>query len=185
MDTLLSPIDKPSSFGLWLAFYFTKKKFGKVLMPMRVHSNRLPTAFGLFYNKLSVLDKKLELSQEMALLIRQKVAQINICEFCIDASRSYSIERSYNQNKFDDLAKYQSSPLFSEGEKVALDYTTELTRDKKINPETFDRLKKYFSEREICEIIYLISSEHLYNLTNIGLNIHSDMLCDVVQKNKK
>lgn len=187
MDTFLPPIDKPSSLGLRLAFFFTKKKFGKVLMPMRVHSNRLPTDFGLFYNKISGLDKQLELSKELALLIRQKVAQLNICEFCIDASRYYSIERSYNQKKFDDLGNYNSSSSFNEAEKVALDYTTELAKDKKIKLETFEKLKKHFSEREICEMIYLISSEHLYNLTNIGLNIHSDMLCDIAKKssNKK
>ena len=183
MDTFLQPIDKPSSFGMRLAFFFTKKKFGKVLMPLMVHSNRLPSAFGMFYGKLPELDKKLELSQETALLVRQRVAQINICEFCIDASRSYSIERNYSQKKFDDLANYNSSSLFTEAEKIALDYTTELTKDKKINPETFDKLKKHFSEREICEMIYLISSEHLYNLTNIGLNINSDMLCDIIKKN--
>lgn len=27
--------------------------------------------------------------------------------------------------------------------------------------------------------LHYIASEHLYNMTNIGLNIHSDKLCDV------
>jgi len=31
-------------------------------------------------------------------------------------------------------------------------------------------------ERGICEIVWLIASEHHFNLTNIGLNIHADML---------
>ena len=26
--------------------------------------------------------------------------------------------------------------------------------------------------------VWLVASEHIYNMTNIGLNIHSDMLCD-------
>jgi hypothetical protein len=26
-------------------------------------------------------------------------------------------------------------------------------------------------------MVWLVASEHFYNLTNIGLNIHSDMLC--------
>jgi len=37
---------------------------------------------------------------------------------------------------------------------------------------------------EICEIVWLVASEHLYNMTNIGLNIHSDMLCDITRKRK-
>jgi hypothetical protein len=29
-----------------------------------------------------------------------------------------------------------------------------------------------------------VASEHLYNLTNLGLNIHSDMLCDINREKK-
>lgn len=86
--------------------------------------------------------------------------------------------------KFDALEEYKTSPLFSDEERAALDYVTQLTKEKKVNPETFNNLKKYFSEREICEIVWLAASEHLYNITNIGLNIHSDMLCDISKKKK-
>jgi hypothetical protein len=29
-----------------------------------------------------------------------------------------------------------------------------------------------------------VASEHFYNMTNIGLNIRSDMLCDISKKKK-
>jgi hypothetical protein len=45
-------------------------------------------------------------------------------------------------------------------------------------------MARYYSEREICEIVWLVASEHLYNMTNIGLNIHSDMLCDISRRKK-
>jgi len=61
---------------------------------------------------------------------------------------------------------------------------TELTRDKQVRPETFDRLRKHYSERAICEIVWLVASEHVYNISNIGLNIHSDMLCDISRKRR-
>ena len=66
---------------------------------------------------------------------------------------------------------------------TALDYVTEVTKEKKVNQDTFARVARYYSEREICEIVWLVASEHLYNMTNIGLNIHSDMLCDISRKN--
>ena len=72
--------------------------------------------------------------------------------------------------------------LFSEAERAALDYVTELTRDKRVDPVTFARMATHYSEREICEIVWIVASEHVYNITNIGLNIHSDMLCDIVRK---
>ena len=89
-----------------------------------------------------------------------------------------------NQAKFDALGQYGTSNLFADADRAALDYVTELTTDKKINDETFSRLSRHYSEREICEIVWLriVASEHLYNLTNIGLNIHSDMLCDISRK---
>jgi hypothetical protein len=43
----------------------------------------------------------------------------------------------------------------------------------------------HYSDRAICEIVWLVASEHFYNLTNIGLNIHSDMLCEVGKERKK
>ena len=182
MDTFLSPIEKPSSLGMKLAYFFTKRQFGKVLTPLKVHSARLPSAFGMFYGKVSELDKKLQLSTETALLIREWVARINICLFCMDASRATVVQQSMNEAKFNALEEYKTNALFTDAERAALDYATELTKEKKVDPATFAHLSTFYSEREICEIVYLIASEHLYNLTNVGLNIHSDMLCDSSRK---
>ena len=44
-------------------------------------------------------------------------------------------------------------------------------------------MSRHYSERAICEIVWLVASEHVYNMTNIGLNIHSDMLCDITRRN--
>jgi alkylhydroperoxidase family enzyme len=87
-----------------------------------------------------------------------------------------------NEAKFDALDQYRTSALFTEAERSLLDYVTELTKDKKVDPETFAHMAIYYSEREICEIVWLVASEHLYNMTNIGLNIHSDMLCDISKR---
>jgi alkylhydroperoxidase family enzyme len=182
MDTFLPPIEKPNGVIMKLAYFLTKRQFGKVLTPLKVHSARLPVGFGLFYGKIGSLDKKLQLPPETVMLIRELVARINVCLFCIDIARSFTIQASMNQAKFDALDQYRTSPLFSEAERAALDYVTELTRNKKVNPETFARLARHYSDRAICEIVWLVASEHVYNITNIGLNIHSDMLCDLTRK---
>lgn len=148
-----------------------------------MHSARLPIAFGQFYAKVSELDKKLQLSAETVMLVREQVARTNVCLFCIDIGRAMTIQASMNQAKFDALEQYRTSPLFNDAERAALDYVTDLTRTKQVNRDTFSRLRRYYSERQICEIVWLVASEHLYNMTNIGLNIHSDMLCDISRKN--
>jgi alkylhydroperoxidase family enzyme len=184
MDTFLPPIEHPRGMMMKLAYYFTKRQFGKVLTPIKVHSARLPAAFGMFYGKIGQLDKKLALPREMVFLIREQVARLNICLFCMDIGRSFAIQAAMNEAKFDALDEYRTSSLFSDRERAALDYVTELTKDKKVSPETFARLAQHYSEREICEIVWLVASEHIYNITNIGLNIHSDMLCDISKKKK-
>jgi alkylhydroperoxidase family enzyme len=102
----------------------------------------------------------------------------------MDSDRAFTIQASMNQAKFDALEQYRASAPFSDAERAALDYVTELTSEKKVNPDTFAHLSRHYSEREICEIVWLVASEHLYNMTNIGLNIHSDMLCDISKKKK-
>jgi alkylhydroperoxidase family enzyme len=182
MDTFLAPIEKPQGLMMKLVYAMTRRRFGKVLTPVKVVSARMPLAFGIFSAKINKLDKKLQLPPETAMLVREQVARLNVCLFCIDIGRSFTIRASMNQAKFDALEQYRTSPLFNEAERAALDYVTELTRDKKVNPATFDCMSRYYSERAICEIVWLVSTEHFYNMTNIGLNIHSDMLCDISRK---
>src|SRR5215831_6338592 len=150
VDTFLPPIERPRGLIMKLAYYFTRLQFGKVLTPLKVHSARMPAAFGMFYGKVAKLDKKLTLATETVMLIREQVARINVCLFCIDIGRSFTIKASMSQAKFDALEEYQTSPLFSDAERAALDYVAELTKSKRVSPGTFSRLRRFYSEREVC-----------------------------------
>jgi alkylhydroperoxidase family enzyme len=129
---------------------------------------------------VSRLDKKLELPSATRVLIREQVATINGCAFCMDASRWYALRESPEDVvRLDALAEYRTSPLFTDAQRAALDYTTELVTDKRVRVETLETLARHYSEREICDIAWLIASEHLYNMSNLGLNIGSDGLCEL------
>lgn len=182
MDTFLPPIENPAPLMMKMVYGMSKRQFGKVMTPLKVFAARMPLGFGMFYGKISKLDKKLKLPQETQMLIRERVARLNVCLFCIDIGRWFTIKGHLNQAKFDALNDYAISPLFNEAERAALDYVTELTQNKQVNRETFARLRKHYSERAICEMVWLVASEHFYNISNIGLNIHSDMLCELAGK---
>src|SRR6266567_308447 len=182
MDTFLTPVEKPKGLFMKLAYAMARRRFGKVPTPVKVVYARMPVGFGMFVGKIAELDRKLELPKETAMLIRERVAQLNVCTFCIDIGRYFVIKASMNESKFDALEKYRTSPLFSEAERAALDYVTQLTKDKKVAPETFERVRLYYSDRDLCDMVWLVASEHFYNMTNLGLNIHSDMLCDLARK---
>jgi alkylhydroperoxidase family enzyme len=182
MGTYLPPIENPQNLMMKFVYAMSRRQFGKVMTPLKVFVARMPLAFGMFVGKINKLDKKLELPPETQMLVRERVARLNVCLFCIDIGRAFVIQAHMNEAKFDAMEDYATSPLFSDAERALLDYVTELTRDKKVDPETFARLAEHYSERAICEIVWLVASEHVYNMTNIGLNIHSDMLCDIARK---
>jgi hypothetical protein len=166
MATYLAPVENPRGLMLKMVYFFTRRQFGKVATPIAVFSARMPAAFLSFYGKVSRLDKKLQLPAPTAALIREH------------AARWYAMKKSPdNLPRFDALPQYRTSPLFTEAERAALDYATELTSNKQVDPGTFARLRGFYSEREICDIVWLVASEHLYNISNIGLNIGSDGLC--------
>jgi alkylhydroperoxidase family enzyme len=180
MATYLTPIDKPRGLLLKLAYFFTRRMFGKVSTPIAVFSARMPTAFLTFYGKVSRLDNKLTLPRQTSVLMRERVAGINGCQYCMDASRWYALSKSPDAvPKLDALAEYGTSPLFSAAERAALDYASELVQHRSVSPATFAELSRHFSEREICDIVWLVASEHVYNMTNIGLGIGSDGLCEL------
>jgi alkylhydroperoxidase family enzyme len=182
MATYLPPVEKPRGLLLKVMYFFMRRQFGKVATPLSVFSARMPLAFLFFYGKVSRLDKKLKLPQQTALLIREQVASINTCLFCMDATRWYATRKSPdNAARLDALPEYRTSPLFTEAERAALDYATELTTSKQVEPGTFARLARHYGEREICDIVWLVASEHLYNMNNIGLNIGSDGLCELTK----
>jgi hypothetical protein len=107
----LPPIDKPRGLTIKLAYYLTRRKFGKVPSPIKIHSARLPPAFAMFYGKIGQLDKKLQLPRETVFLIREQVARLNICLFCVDIGRVFAAESSINSTPSIATATALSSPM--------------------------------------------------------------------------
>jgi alkylhydroperoxidase family enzyme len=176
----LAPVEKPKGVLLRLVYAFTRRQFGQVPGPLSVFCARMPGAFTRFYAKPGMLDRKLALAPETAVLIRQRVASLNMCLFCLDAGRWAALHKAgVEAAKLDALGDFRRSPLFSEAERAALAFATELTEDRHVGGDTFAEVARHFTEREICEIVFLVASEHLYNINNIGLNIGSSGMCEV------
>lgn len=180
--SFLAPVQKPKGLLLKTMYWYSRRRWGKVPRPFSVFVARMPAAFGSFFGKVSKLDKKLSLPPDTAMLVRARVARLNMCMWCIDGQRWFVTHETPDQlPKLDALDEYRTSPLFDGKQCAALDYATELTEHKQVSPATFAKLSQGYSEREICEIAWLVSSEHLYNLNNLGLGIGSDGLCEVTQ----
>jgi alkylhydroperoxidase family enzyme len=180
MAPYLDPVERPKGLMMKLLYFFLRRQFGKAPAWLTVFSARMPLAYTTWLGKVNSLNKKLTISQDTMTLIRARVDGMNMCTWCMDAGRWSAMKNApHTLPKLDVITEYRTSPLFSEAERAALDFATELTEDKHVSQGTFDTLKRYYSEREICEIDWIVATNHLFNISNHGLNIGSDGLCEI------
>jgi alkylhydroperoxidase family enzyme len=130
METFLPSIEDPEDPVMKQVYEMTRQQWGKVLTPVKVFSARMSPEFVQFAAMVAQLDQKLTLPRETAYLVRERVANITICSFCIDIGRAVTIKSSMNEAKFDALEEYRTSPLFTDSERAALDHVTELTKNR-------------------------------------------------------
>jgi len=177
----LEPIEKPKGLMMRIAFWMTRRQFGKVMTPMKVLYPRMPGMMKLSYEIVKFETKGNRLEAELHYLVVTLASQINGCGFCLDLARAVAIRHRLGMEKFNALSEYRTSPLFTERERAALAYVEEATRHKRVSDATFGPLRKHFSEREIVEITWLNALENYYNLINLPLEIESDGFCAIVQ----
>ncbi len=181
----LPPVERPKGLLNKIVYWVMRRMFGVVPTGTKVFTARMPMAFMTFLGKTYRLDKKLQLTSETRSIVRHQVASINVCTACMDIGRYYGQKESAaTLTRLDMLPDYRTSSLFSEADRAALDYASELTATRSVSAETFTRLARHYSEREICDLAWLVASEHLANMINLGLGVGSDGLCELSQQRR-
>jgi alkylhydroperoxidase family enzyme len=80
--------------------------------------------------------------------------------------------------KVSDLGRWQESAVFSDLERVALEYADTMTyTGRKVDDELFGRLRKHFSEPQIVELTAAIALENFRSKFNPALGIESQGFC--------
>lgn len=179
----LKPIENPKSLKLKLVYWLIKKKIGKVVTPVKVSISRFPALMGMA-SAMAKVDKRFTIDQKLRHLIGIYTATMNGCAFCVDMGKASAQQKKLDTHIFDDLLRFEESERFTPAEKAALAYVDDVNRNKHVSDETFKRLQRYFSEKEIVQITVLNAIENFNNLTNAPLNIGSDELCEIMMNSK-
>jgi alkylhydroperoxidase family enzyme len=91
-------------------------------------------------------------------LIELKGAQMIGCEWCVDLGSQICRNSGFSDDELLALPRYQSSGLFTDREKAALDYTVAVMRTPvEVTDELFARVRSYFDERQLVEITALLA----------------------------
>ncbi len=73
-------------------------------------------------------------------------------------SAGASLRLGIAENKFDAVWDYRTSPLFSEAERVAIEFTVAASsQPNEVTDELFERLKQHWTDGQIVEIVGVIA----------------------------
>ncbi|HZQ99592.1 MAG TPA: carboxymuconolactone decarboxylase family protein [Chloroflexota bacterium] len=121
-------------------------------------------------------------------LAELKAAALTNCEYCIDLNSQMSRRAGLSDEVLLALPFYKTSPLFTEREKLVLDYAVAATRTPvEVPDELFARLREHFDEAQIVELTHAIALENLYARFNLALGIAAagfseGMVCAVPER---
>jgi len=180
----LDAIEKPKNLMLKMGYKMMQKQFGKVLTPLKIIYARKPSLM-FIAQKIDKTSSKLSFEPSFRLLVQTFASMTNGCRFCHDFRQTQAIKCELETEKFEALASYHSSHLFSVRERAALAYIEAATRDKCVSDEIFDELKKHFTDVEIVELTWINAAENYYNSLMIPLGIESDHLQELALMPKK
>src|SRR5437762_3248178 len=86
----LDPIEKPKGFITRMAYWGTRRRFGKVMTPMKVVLARMPGSLR-FSNAIAKFELHgIRLEPALHYMVGLLASQINGCEVCMDLGRSRS-----------------------------------------------------------------------------------------------
>ena len=105
-------------------------------------------------------------------LAELKAATLTNCEYCIDLGSQISRRAGLSDELLLALPFYRTSPLFTELEKLVLDYAVAVTRTPvDVSDELFAQLREHFDEAQLVELTHAIALENLYGRFNLALGI--------------
>ena len=79
--------------------------------------------------------------------------------------------------KFQALAEYSTSPLFSEEERLAIEYADCITiTEREVSDELFARLRQHYDDDALVELTALIAWENASSKFNRALRVPSQEL---------
>jgi alkylhydroperoxidase family enzyme len=134
---------------------------GNGLEPMEIwaHKPKLMMAMGKFNGAIR---KPGTLETRVRNLCELKGSAMIGCEFCVDLGSQICRHSGFTDDELLAIPRYASSELFTEPEKVALDYTVAVMRTPvEVTDDLFADLQKHFTTDQIVELTALLTLVNL------------------------
>jgi AhpD family alkylhydroperoxidase len=176
----------PASIPRWYLrpfFWNQRRKYGKVLGAALVWA-RSPRLFLAVATLYGAIDRRFSpIQPALRSLLTVRVSQINHCRFCVDINSATLLKRGIGEHQLWALEDWRASNLFSERERVALEYAEAMTRSNlEVTDELMARLKLQFDDDAILELTALIAFQNLSSKFNAALDVPPQGFCRLSER---
>jgi AhpD family alkylhydroperoxidase len=134
---------------------------GRGIEPMEIWAHQPKMMFGMGKFNQSVR-KAHSVDERLKNLVELKGAQMIGCEFCVDLGSQICRNSGFSEQELLALPRYRHSDLFTEREKLALDYTVAVMRTPvEVTDDLFAQMKAHFSDDQLVAITALLTVVNL------------------------
>ena len=101
----------------------------------------------------------------------------------MDINSARAAEANGSMDKVAELLAWRDSTLFSEAERVALEYAERITyTDQQVDDALFARLRQHYTEPQIVELTAAVAFENFRSKFNPPLGIEAQGFCMVPKR---
>src|SRR6201988_1250499 len=134
---------------------------GSGIEPLEIWAHQPKMMMGMGRFNQAVRNGK-SVDERIKNLVELKGAQMIGCEFCVDLGSQICRNSGFSDAELLALPRYRDSDLFTEREKLALDYAAGVMRTPvDVSDELFARLREHFTEAQLVEITALLTVVNL------------------------
>lgn len=127
------------------------------------------------YKAMNAAEKQIstfKIEKKLAELIKLRTSQLNGCGYCVNLHSLDARKAGETEQRVFAISAWWETPFFTEAERAALKLAEEITKihEAGLREETFQNAKKYFSETEIAQLIFITTVTNSWN--RIAISMH-------------
>ncbi len=151
------------TFGPRMMMKLTAREphIGNGIEPMEIwaHQPKMMIGMGKFNQAVR---KGKSVDERLKNMVELKGAQMIGCEYCVDLGSQICRNSGFSDEELLALPRYRQSDLFTDREKLALDYAVAVMRTPvEVTDELVARMKEHFSDAQLVEITALLTLVNL------------------------
>ena len=109
------------------------------------------------------------LSSTLLDLVHIRASQLNGCAFCLDMHVKEARIRGERELRLYHIPIWRESPLFTDKERAAMEWTEAVTRLSEGIPDgVYEKVREHLSEKEMSELTFAIAIINVWNRLNVS-----------------